>query len=841
MIHKKFNNYSLETIKNAILLALKERTKLEPKHIFLSMIKQKGSIAYHLLKTIAPIESVKQVDAERRNENLLINFNALNISDETKKVIEKSILTAALYRHKYIGTEHLLFGVLEINNEYINNLLKESKIDPNYLKSKLKSIFKNTASFPAFYPNENITEEDYDMPDLSFSGAQENFKKQTKKTSYLDNFCVDLTNENFQKDIDPVIGREKELERLAQILARRNKNNPILIGEAGVGKTAIIEGLAKKIAMDEIPSLIGKKIFSLDINALVAGTTFRGEFEARLKNLLAELSANTNIIIFIDEIHNIIGAGSASGTLDAANILKPILARGQIRFIGATTFNEYKKYIEKDPALERRFQSIIIKEPQIEETIKILNGIKTYYEDFHNITITDGAIISSVKLSQRYIKDRLLPDKAIDLIDEAASKYKIGRHKNDPDYKIKKLEKHLEEVILKKERSVIEENFSLANKYKNEEIGIKNEIALLNKNINSAGKSGIIDDKIIYKTISDMMNIPQKDLTMDRLEENNIKNIEASLKKKIIGQDETIKKIANVLKRSFSNISSPNRPIGSFLFLGPSGVGKTEIAKTLARALFNDEKSLIRLDMGEFAESFNISKLIGAPAGYVGFEQGGKLTEEIRRNPYSIILLDELEKANRAIFNLFLQMLEEGTLTDASGRIVNFRNCIIIMTCNLGIDKFNKEASLGFELISSKKQKRKFEESYKDFKNNAIKEIKRFFPAEFLNRIDNISIFNPLYEKEIKKITELELKEFAKRLEEMKLKINFDNKVISYLTKKAISNEQGARLVKRVIQENIEDFIADKLINKELNEKDEIKLSVKDNNIFINTASGIKA
>ncbi|MFH0856994.1 MAG: ATP-dependent Clp protease ATP-binding subunit [bacterium] len=821
-ISEKFNNHCKETIKDAIFLAAGEENILKPWHLFLSIKKQKGSIAAHLLENINISQETKIIKAKAMKGNI-------KISAEVNAIMEKAIIIACRYRHKYMGTEHILAGILEINDPYITDALSAAKIDISLLKDKLKSIFENLANFPAFFAYA-------DMPE-TLGAADENRNplqkiSRRKKNSYLNNFCVILTDGASQKEIDPVIGREKEIKRLIQILARRNKNNPILIGEAGVGKTAIIEGLAKKIIEKNVPLwLSDKKIVSLDINSLVAGTIFRGEFETRLKNLIDELSNNDNIIIFIDEIHNIVGAGSASGAMDIANIIKPALAKGNIKFIGATTFDEYKKYIEKDPALERRFQPIIIEEPSVDDTIEIVKGIKENYENFHNINISCDAVEAAVKLSHRYIQDRLLPDKAIDLLDEAASKYKLDNNKTSPADKIKKLEADIIKICEEKEANVFEEKFELAIKCKEIENKIQEDIIKLENELKTYPKSGQINKKDIYETVSAMINIPQKNLDISDYKKN-ISELTKSLKEKIIGQDDAINKITNTLKRGITGISSPHRPLGSFLFLGPSGTGKTELAKVLAEELFNNKNSLIRIDMGEYAESFNVSKLIGAPAGYIGFEQGGILTEKIRKNPYSVILFDEIDKAHKSSLNLLLQILEDGALKDASGRFINFKNALIIMTSNLGIERLDRQANIGFEL-NSKKEKENFKETYSELKARIMKEVADIFPVEFLARIDNTVVFNALTFENMKDVVAINLNEISYRLKALNLNIEYDKKLIEHLAKESVSYKQGARPIRKITQEKIEDVVADKLINGEIKKGDTVKIVFKNGGIKV--------
>ncbi|MFC1613072.1 ATP-dependent Clp protease ATP-binding subunit, partial [Patescibacteria group bacterium] len=829
-ISDKFNNNAIKVLQRAIFLAGNDKNILKPKHILTAIIEQEGSIASNILNTFKKMKGQSPIQVKQIQNNIEINTNDIVLSKNTQKVFQKTILIASIYRHKFIGTEHLLAAILETNDSHIIDWVKKNQIDVDSLKNKLKAIFETISSFPAFYGNCNS--EDSDLND-EFSEIGSMFTtrqnpKQAQKDSYLNNFCNELTDKNFQQDITPVIGRAKEINRLIQILSRRSKNNPILIGEAGVGKTAIIEGLAKKIINNDVPqTFINKKIFSLDVNGLIAGTIFRGEFESRLKNLISELSDKEDAIIFIDEIHNIVGAGSNSGTMDIANILKPALAKGKIKFIGATTLNEYKKYIEKDTALERRFQPITIEEPSIEASIDILEGIKENYENHHNLYIDSSAIELAVKLSSRYIQDRLLPDKAIDIIDEASSKYTLNRKQIIPIHKIKELEDTLSEIIKEKEDNVLKEKFDLAIKWKEKEKIVEKKLLKLKNSCKKCKKYGVVTKKEIYQTISDIMNIPQKDIATDDLK-SNILNIESEIKTKFVAQDETLKKIIYSLKRNAIGMNAPQRPLASFLFLGPSGVGKTELAKVLSEKLFKNKKSLIRIDMSEYAESFNISKLIGAPAGYVGFEQGGGLTEKIRENPYSIVLFDEIEKGHKSIYNLLLQILEDGHITDASGRLINFKNTIIIMTSNIGLNELKKNAEIGFSQNEDKQIKNNEIIKYSKLKNKILDDVNKHFPVEFLNRIDDILFFDPLKLEDIKKIISLNLKEMSGRiLDENKIELFYGEKVINHLAQKALNPKHGARLVRKIIQENLENLIADKIIDGEIKGGEQIRITVK--------------
>ncbi len=626
-----------------------------------------------------------------------------------------------------------------------------------------------------------------------------------------------------------MIGRIREIERLIQILNRRTKNNPVLIGEPGVGKTAIVEGLAHKITSGEVPdSLHKKRILTLDLASMVAGTKYRGEFEEMIKKIIDEAKKNQDIILFIDEFHTVISAGAAEGALDAANILKPALSRGEIQCIGATTLEEYRKYIEKDAALERRFQPIKVEEPSLEETIEILGGIKKNYEDFHSITITSEALAAAAKLSKRYISDRFLPDKAIDLIDEAASKSKIKRIEFPKE--IKELQKDLEKIISKKEKAVSGQDFEKAAEMRDLEISVLEKIKKLKtENIDKKSQKPVkITEEDIAEVVSSWTGIPITRLV--EVETKRLLNLDKILKERIIGQDEAVQTIAQAIRRSRTGISDTRRPIGSFIFLGPSGVGKTELAKVLAKYVFETEDALVKLDMSEFMERHNVSRLIGAPPGYVGYEESGKLTEAVRRKPYAVILLDEIEKAHPDVFNILLQILEDGYLTDAKGKRVDFKNTIIIMTSNIGVAELNRQAFVGFQ-ADTHDEKKKAENRYKEIKKSILGRLKDNFRPEFLNRIDRIIVFRPLDKNDIRKIVDLQVSDLQERLLEHKTKIKITTKAKDLLAKNGFDPENGARPLRRVIQNIIEDELAERMLTSEIHEGDTIKIDLKDEKI----------
>ncbi len=767
--------------------------KLEPEYILLGIFKEADCFAMKILGKLG----VNFTVLKRTIENIVSKnqkttyLAALPVSQRFNDILDSARNEAKSMQSSFVGTEHLLLALFKSGDIPGITQLSESGISYEIVFEEIKKLYEKDS-------NEK-------------KGNQPKDKKQI-----LNDFTVDLTKKASEQKMEPVIGRDKEIDRIIRILCRKNKNNPVLIGDAGVGKTAIAEGLAQRIVSGQVPDMIANmRLLSFDVASIVAGTKFRGEFEERLKRLLKEIEEAGNIILFIDELHSIIGAGSAEGTLDVANILKPILARGQMRCVGATTTNEFRKYIEKDSALERRFQTILVNEPSEEDAIKILFGIKSHYEAHHSIFYDDDAIISCVRYSNRFIKDRKLPDKAIDILDEAGVKAKLDNSIRPED--ISELETDIENLNLQKLHFVKNQEYESAAIIRDK---VNEKKILLNQKI-YAWKNRHNEYKIhvtrnhVAAVISSATGIPVEKMNDD--ETSRLINLEDELGKFIIGQDDAVKIVANSIRRSRIGLKRPNRPIGSFLFTGPTGVGKTELAKVLSKIVFQ-QSSLIRLDMSEFQEKHSFSRLIGAPPGYIGYDQGGQLTDKIKRNPYSVVLFDEIEKAHPDIFNLLLQILDEGELTDNLRGTVSFRDTIIIMTSNIGNTKFDRQNKLGFsddEKIRS------------DANNKISSEIKKTFNPEFLNRLDDIIYFNRLSRKDIESIIKISLDDVKHRLSDNKMSVSFSQSVVDYILNQESSFENGARFVKKIIQDHIEDQLAVELLKNNGKENLNIKATVK--------------
>jgi ATP-dependent Clp protease ATP-binding subunit ClpC len=827
--------------KNALIMAQLASEELKhdhigTEHLLYGVVSEKSSFAAEILAKTKLTSEIVKAELILVNSNNTISVWKPLLSENLKQAIEKSAIIASQYGYQFIGTEHFLYGLISAKQNKAKVILHKLGINIFELEQNLTAVFENISKFPEIPQGEGAVPGA--MPNAQIPGMENG-----KKTSPLEYFTTDLTKKAKDGLIDPVIGRKNEIERMISILNRRTKNNPLLIGEAGVGKTAIVEGLALAISKREVPdALLDKKILSLDLALIVAGSMFRGEFENRLKQIIDEVKNNKNIILFIDELHTMVGAGATTGSLDAANILKPALARGEMRAIGATTLKEYKQHIEKDAALERRFQSILVDEPSREESIEILQGLKPNYEKHHNVTITNEAILAAVDLSSRYIADRFLPDKAVDLIDETAAFLRTLTSGSKLLRATKKIEADLEVLEQEKTKAVLNQDFTTALHLRTQEEKLLKQKNELSKSLMAESQTPThsISAEDIAHTVSMMTKIPLARLTKTEL--GKLSNLEKILKSKIIGQNEAVEEVAKAIKRSRAGISNPNRPLGSFIFLGPTGVGKTETAKVLAREIFEDEDALIRVDMSEFMERHNVSRLIGAPAGYVGYGEGGKLTEAVRRKPYSVVLFDEIEKANPDVFNILLQILEDGQLTDAEGKKVNFKNTVIIMTSNLGMQELTSQAvKIGFAEKENKKgekvaEQERLAQEYEKIKNGVMETLKDSLRPEFLNRVDKIVVFRPLGFTELKKITQLQILELQTRLLEQKVQLKISPAVVNHISEKSFDPAQGARFVRKNIQNLVEDKLAEKIIEGTAKEgsfittdikKEEIVFSVK--------------
>ncbi|MBU1084231.1 MAG: ATP-dependent Clp protease ATP-binding subunit, partial [Candidatus Omnitrophica bacterium] len=717
----------------------------------------------------------------------------------SKKVIELAMDEARNLGHNYIGTEHLLLGLIREGDGVASQVLINLGLDLKGVREEVLNLLGSG------------------VPGFS-AAAEESKRKKKSKTPALDSFGRDLTQMASDDELDPVIGRSKEIQRVVQILSRRKKNNPVLIGEAGVGKTAIVEGLALKIIAGDIPeTLKGKRLIILDLAMMIAGTKYRGQFEERIKAVMKEIKSSPEVIVFIDEIHTLVGAGGAEGAIDASNILKPSLQRGDIQCIGATTLDEYRKNIEKDPALERRFQPVTVEPPSVEETIDILKGLRDKYEAHHKVKFSDKALEAAAKLADRYISARFLPDKAIDLIDEAGSKAKLATMVMPEE--VKEYEKKIEDVKREKEEAVKNQDFEKAARFRDSERKNRQEMdGRVSEWKNSQSRNEVIvTEEEIATIVSDWTGIPL--IRLEEAESAKYLKLGDTLKKEVIGQDEAIEAIAHAVKRSRAGIKDPNRPIGSFIFMGPTGVGKTLLGRKLAEVIFGDEDAIIQIDMSEYMEKFNVSRLVGAPPGYVGYEEGGQLTEKVRRRPYSVVLLDEIEKAHPDVFNILLQLLEEGRLTDSYGRKVDFKNTILIMTSNIGADLLKKTGSIGFHT-------EKEQETYKDMKGRLLEAVKKTFKPEFLNRIDDVIVFRSLTREDLKHIVEIEVRSVQQRLKDRGIVIELGDKAKEFLIDKGFDRTFGARPLKRTIQRFLENPLAEEMLSGAFKENDTIKVTV---------------
>ena len=806
----KFTNSAQNVIEIAKEIAIElGHNYIGTEHILYGLTEEENGVASRVLENqgITPENVLEEIEnlIGRDDEK---EITSLSFTPRTKRIIENAFVEARKLDSEYIGTEHILIGIMREADSIAVRIMLDLGINPQKLYNEIVKVLEE---------DENINMQD--------GGSNKN-SGSYNSTPTLNQYGTDLTKEASMGKLDPVIGRKNEIERVVQILSRRTKNNPCLIGEPGVGKTAVVEGLAEKIVQGDVPELLkNKRVVTIDLSSMVAGAKYRGDFEERIKKALNEVKKAGDVILFIDEIHTIVGAGSAEGAIDAANILKPLLARGEIQLIGATTLNEYRKYIEKDSALERRFSPVTVNEPTHEETVQILKGIRDKYEAHHNIKITDEAINSAVELSTRYINDRFLPDKAIDLIDEASSKIRLTSLE-EPE-SIKELENKIQNMNQEKEDAVKIQKFEKAAKLRDEVNSLKEELEKeKNKWKNKKTKTiPKLTEEDIAKVIASWTGIPAAKITQD--ENKKLKNLDKELHKRVIGQNEAVEAVAKAIRRSRVGLKNPNRPIGSFLFLGPTGVGKTELSKALAESLFGTEDSIIRIDMSEFMEPHSVAKLIGAPPGYVGFDDGGQLTEKIRRKPYSVILFDEIEKAHPDVMNMLLQILEDGRLTDSQGRTVNFKNTVIIMTSNIGARLITEKKSLGFANSSDEDEAKEYE----DIKKNVMAELKKELRPEFINRIDDIIVFHKLNDDEIRSIIDLLLRNVEQRLVEQGLNIKIDKSVKELIAKKGVDKEFGARPLRRAIQNIVEDKLAEEILDGNIKTGVEAKLVAKDDKV----------
>ncbi len=809
----KFNGFT-EKANTAINLAIESaqdfgHTYVGSEHILLGLLKTNDGVAFTALSEAgATAEALEELIKAEIGVGEYTSLSPNDFTPRTKRIVQNSIMQASRLGNNYVGTEHILLALLSDGESYAIRYLAEMGVKASSIIEILQNFLGGSGE-P--FKDKGVSDD----------------KKQPRgnsNTKTLDKFGRDLTAIAAQGGIDPVIGRQDEIQRVIQILSRRTKNNPCLIGEPGVGKTAVAEGLALKIVSGDVPEpLKNKRVVSLDLTGMIAGTKYRGDFEDRINNAINEVKKAGNVILFIDELHTIVGAGSAEGSADTANILKPSLARGDFQVIGATTINEYRKYIEKDSALERRFQPVMVGEPSEEETVEILNGLRDRYEAHHKVKITDDAISAAVKLSSRYITDRFLPDKAIDLIDEAASKVRLKAYTEPVG--LKQLEEDLEQLQKEKESAVNEQNFERAAEIRDSEKSLREKIDVQKREWREKNEhaNGEVTAEDIAEIVSGWTGIPVVQLTEEESER--LLRLESILHERIVGQDEAVKAVARAIRRGRVGLKDPKRPVGSFIFLGPTGVGKTELCKTLAEAMFGDENAMIRFDMSEFMEKHTVSKLIGSPPGYVGYDEGGQLTELVRRKPYSVILFDEIEKAHPDVFNMLLQILDDGRLTDSQGRHVNFRNTVIIMTSNVGARMITQEQkSLGFFDGSGQSP----ESSEKAIKDAVLGELKNTFKPEFLNRVDDIIVFNRLGSEDIKNIAKRMLKTLTDRMAALDIKISFSDEAVDAISKAGFDPVYGARPLKRAIQSRLEDKISEKMLDGSIKKGSELVCGFKD-------------
>ena len=796
-------------------------------HILLALLKGNASVP----KAVSERMSFESVTEELKKEIAALNDAEsgktsgarIELSPRAKKTLENSMMESRKLGQNYVTVEHLWLALLGNDDGVAGALLRRAGVDLSAAREELLRQMRENAG------NEDSVRRFPGMLPFAQVRNRQGGNEQDDK-NLLDRYSRDLTAAAEKNELDPVIGREKEIQRIIQILIRRTKNNPVLIGEPGVGKSAVAEGLAQRSVQGNVPELLrGKRVLSLDLGSLVAGTKYRGEFEERLKNMMDELHKAGNVLLFIDEIHTIIGAGGSEGSLDAANILKPALSRGEIQCIGATTLDEYRKHIEKDAALERRFQPVNVGEPTTEETLSILYGLRDRYEAHHKVRITDEALAAAVKLSERYIPDRFLPDKAIDLMDEAASRVRIQACTAPPD--VREQEKRLEAVQIEKKEAISHQDFEKAAALRDQERNLNREIEEKRAEWTRSQTNArdVVTEEDIAQVVSQWTGIPVSRMTEQ--EAQRLIRLEETLHRRLVGQEEAVSAVARAIRRARAGLKDPKRPIGSFIFLGPTGVGKTELCRALGEAMFGDEDAVIRLDMSEFMEKHTVSRMMGSPPGYVGYEEGGELTEAVRRKPYSVVLLDEIEKAHPDVFNVLLQILEDGRLTDNTGRTVSFKNTIVVMTSNAGA-QLTAGRSMGFGSAQRDEVR-----DYEAMKESVMKEVKELFRPEFINRVDELIVFHALTEDEICRITEMMLKQVAGRLEEQEIRLLWDESVTKKLAEDGYDPKFGARPLRRLIQRTVEDTLSEELLQGRISLGQEVRLTVKDGEIALENAT----